>query len=109
MVIDRGAVDYKLFGDWTEDGVYFVTRLKDKASYRVVKRLRVPENRHILKDQIIRFTGFYAERDCPYLLRKIEAWDRKKRTDHPFNQSSGVWSDYHLGNLQGQMANRNLF
>jgi hypothetical protein len=79
VVIDRGAVDYKLFGDWTEDGVYFVTRLKEKASYRVVKRLRVPENRHILKDQIIRFTGFYAQRDCPYLLRKIEVWDREKK------------------------------
>lgn len=84
VVIDRGAVDYKLFGDWTEEGVYFVTRLKEKASYRVVKRLRVPENRHILKDQIIRFTGFYAQRDCPYLLRRIEVWDREKKNSSSF-------------------------
>jgi hypothetical protein len=60
VVIDRGLVDYKLFGDWTAEGVYFVTRQKDDASYRVVKRLAVPENRNILKDEIIRLTGFYG-------------------------------------------------
>jgi len=58
--------------------VYFVTRLKDKADFRVVKELRVPANRHILKDEIIQFTGFYAQRDCPHLLRRIEVWDKEK-------------------------------
>jgi len=57
VVFDRGLVDYQLFGEWTEEGVYFVTRLKDNADYRVVKRLPVPENRNILKDEIIRLTG----------------------------------------------------
>ncbi len=58
VVFDRGLVDYKLFGDLTIEGVSFVTRLKDKADFRVVKRLQVPANRHILRDEIIRFTGF---------------------------------------------------
>jgi predicted glycosyl hydrolase (DUF1957 family) len=31
--------DYELFGRWSADGVYFVTRLKDNARYRVVKNL----------------------------------------------------------------------
>ncbi|HOP59812.1 MAG TPA: IS4 family transposase [Candidatus Saccharicenans sp.] len=79
LAFSRGAAEYKLFGDWTEDGVYFVTRLKEKTSYRVVKRLWMPGNHHILKDQIIRFTGFYAQRDCPYQLRRIEVWDREKK------------------------------
>jgi IS4 transposase len=78
IVIDRGLVDYKLFGDWTEDGVYFVTRLKENADCRVVKRLAVPENRNILKDEIIQLTGFYARKDCPYRLRRIEVFDTEK-------------------------------
>jgi len=78
VVIDRGGVDYKLFGTWTSEGVYFVTRQKGNAHYRVVKRVRVPENRNILKDEVIQFTGFYAHRHCPYLLRRIEVLDKEK-------------------------------
>jgi hypothetical protein len=78
MVIDRGGVDYKLFGTWTSEGVYFVTRQKGNAHYRVVKRSPVPANRNILKDEVIEFTGFYAHRDCPYLLRRIEVFDKEK-------------------------------
>jgi hypothetical protein len=35
--------------------VYFVTRLKDNAVYRVVKNLPVPENKNgsVIKDQVI--------------------------------------------------------
>ena len=44
----------------------------------MVKELRVPANRHILKDEIIQFTGFYAQRDCPHLLRRIEVWEKEK-------------------------------
>lgn len=77
VVFDRGLVDYKLFGDLTSEGVYFVTRLKDNADFRVVKRLPVPANRNILKDEIIEFTGFYARRDCPHWLRRIEVFDKE--------------------------------
>lgn len=78
MVIDRGGVDYKLFGTWTAEGVYFVTRQKKNAHYRVGKRFQVPANRNILKDEIIEFTGFYAHQDCTYLLRRIEVFDKEK-------------------------------
>src|SRR5450631_3560078 len=59
VVDDRGYNDYELFGRWTEEGVYFVTRLKDNAVYRVVKNLPVPQTKNggVLKDQLIRFTG----------------------------------------------------
>ncbi|MGQ9472412.1 MAG: transposase [Candidatus Aminicenantales bacterium] len=58
--------------------MYFVTRLKENATYRVVKRLAVPENRNILKDEIIRLTGFRAGKHCPYRLRRIEVLDKEK-------------------------------
>lgn len=78
IVIDRGLVDYKLFGAWTENGVYFVTRLKRNASYRVVEKQRVPQNRNILKDWIIELDGFYSREKCPHRLRMVEVWDRSK-------------------------------
>ena len=43
MVDDRGYNDYRLFGEWTEEQVYFVTRLKDNALYMVVEERPVPQ------------------------------------------------------------------
>jgi hypothetical protein len=75
VVDDRGYNDYDLFGRWTAQGVYFVTRMKDNAVYEVVGERRVPQNRHILKDELIELRGVKAIEKCPYPLRRIEAYD----------------------------------
>jgi hypothetical protein len=76
VVMDRGYIDYGLFGRWTGEGVYFVTRLKGNAEYQVEAERPVPANRNILRDQTIKLTGFYARRKCPHMLRRIEVWDK---------------------------------
>src|SRR5271166_4413286 len=57
VVVDRGYTDYALFGRWAQEGVYFVTRLKENAAYEVVVECEIPQNRNIVSDQIIRLTG----------------------------------------------------
>jgi hypothetical protein len=73
VVDDRGYNDYRLFAKWTEAGVFFVTRMKDNAQYKVIERRPVPQNRNILCDQIIELSGVGAQRKCPHRLRRIEA------------------------------------
>ena len=73
VVDDRGYNDYRLFAQWTDAGVYFVTRMKDNALFEVVEEREPPRNRGILKDQIIRLTGPGAKAKCPHLLRRVEA------------------------------------
>jgi hypothetical protein len=75
VVDDRGYNDYALFGQWTTQGIYFVTRMKDNALYEVVGGKEVPQNRHILKDELIELRGLGALNKCPYPLRRIEAYD----------------------------------
>lgn len=79
VAIDMGYTDYSLFGRWTKDGVFFVTRQKDNASYEVIEEREIPQNRNILKDEIIRLTGYYAKKECPYSLRRIEVWDEENK------------------------------
>jgi len=79
VAIDRGLVDYELFGDWTRNGGYFVTPLKSNADYNVVKNHPVPRNRNIVKDQLIRLHGFYSKDNCPYLLGLVEVWLEEKQ------------------------------
>jgi len=78
VVDDRGYNDYRLFGTWTSNGVYFVTRMKDNALYKVVETKVIPQNRNILKDEIILLTGVKAEEKCPYPLRRVEVYDSEK-------------------------------
>lgn len=78
VVYDRGYNDYLLFGNWTEEGIYFVTRLKDNAVFEVLEEKPIPMHRNILKDQVIRLTGLKAEERCPHLLRRVEVYDEGK-------------------------------
>ncbi len=79
VVDDRGYNDYALFGKWTAQGVYFVTRMKDNALYKVVGEKKVPQNRNILKDEQIEFKDPKAREKCPYPLRRIEFFDSVKK------------------------------
>ena len=81
VAMDRGYTDYKLFALWTENGVFFVTRLKDNAEYHVVKTMPVPQSRIIVSDQLIEFTGSQAKKNCPHQLRKVIVWDSKNQEE----------------------------
>jgi hypothetical protein len=75
VAVDRGYNDYTLFGKWTDRGVFFVTRLKDNAAYAVVESAMGPLPRNILADELIRFTGAQAVKDCPHVMRRVVVWD----------------------------------
>ena len=64
-----------------EEGVYFVTRLKDNATYAVAAEIQAPENRHIRSDQIVRFSSEQAQQDCPCLLRRVVVWDPEQQRE----------------------------
>lgn len=76
LAIDLGYIDYALYDRWTTDGVYFVTRQKENAAYRVVEERTVPRNRHIRADHVIELTGPQARQNCPGCLRRVEVWDK---------------------------------
>lgn len=86
VVDDRGYNDYELFGRWSEEQVYFVTRLKDNARYRVVKNLPLSEKpgSPILKDQRIRFTGVNAGHRCPHEMRLVTFYDQEQQRSFEF-------------------------
>ena len=79
VALDRGYTDYKLFARWTREGVFFITRQKKNADYKVMERKPVPENRNILRDEIITLQGSLAKKNYPDPLRRIEVWDEKKK------------------------------
>lgn len=74
VTFDRGYNNYAQFSEFCNNGVYFVTRLKDNADYKVIKR-RKTRTKKITSDQIIQFTGQTAKSKCSNELRRIRAID----------------------------------
>jgi len=71
VVVDRGYTDFGLFGRWTEEGIFFVTRQKENADYIVLQRRELPVNRNILADELIELTGLKSQAQCPHVLRRV--------------------------------------
>lgn len=84
VVVDRGYTDYQQFTEWTKQKVFFITRMKDHAAYRVIQRRSVPEHGNIRRDAEIVFTGFYSQEKCPIRLRRIVLWDAEKKCEVVF-------------------------
>jgi hypothetical protein len=78
VVVDRGYCDYELFGQWTQQGVWFVSRLKRNADYYVRKRRKVPPKSSIIADEVIELAGYYSHKKCPHLLRRVVIWDEEQ-------------------------------
>ena len=75
VVFDRGFTDFAWYASLMERGIYFVTRLKKNADYRVVERREVKPRKLIFSDQTIEFTGALSSQKCPHRLRRIRSRD----------------------------------
>lgn len=74
VTLDRGYNDFQQFGEWTEKGVYFVTRMKVNTKHYILRRRVPPHNKHILADQTIILTGARADK-CSHDLRLVRSID----------------------------------
>jgi len=75
LAIDRGYIDYEWFRELTGQGVYFVTRMKEKAVYTVQEDCEIPQNSNVVSDQIICFPRLAREGEEPVLFRRVEIRD----------------------------------
>lgn len=82
VVFDKAYNSYKLFAKWTEDRIWFVTRMKDNAVYEVVEIVSenaIPEGKFgVLKEEKVNLC--YKDKELvKLLLRRITYRDDKGR------------------------------
>ena len=77
LVFDRGYVDYQWYQRLTDSGVFFVTRLRHDAHYRVLEQCPIPRNRHILKDEIISLGSHHYRQAAQF--RRVEVWIEERQ------------------------------
>lgn len=71
VVIDKGYTDYGWYKLLTEKGVFFVTRQRTNAKYRIVERRKVNRDQGITSDQVIELTGLQFRDQALPRLRRI--------------------------------------
>jgi len=71
VAIDKGYNDYAWYKQLTDKGIFFVTRLKTNATYRIISRRPVLKSKGLSCDQTIEFTGIQTAKKCPVQLRRI--------------------------------------
>lgn len=82
LVFDRGYTDYNWFQRLTEEGVHFVTRLKDNATYIVVEQREV-EGDGVRADEIMVLEKQARLETAPF-LRRIRYWDEANQRELVF-------------------------
>jgi hypothetical protein len=86
VVIDKGYADYAWWQQLDEQSVYFVTRLREDAKYRVETEREIPElhQQRILSDQEITLLGYGQLGEQGLRLRRIEVWDEDRQEKFVF-------------------------
>lgn len=88
VVMDKGYNDYQQYLQWSRQGVYYITRMRDNALYAPIKPLELPVDDdqpiHIVADTIIHIP-VKAHTEVVHLQqRKIVAWDCDKNRGFVF-------------------------
>jgi len=81
VAVDRAYCDFGLFARWSEQGVYFVTRMKANIVYEVVEEYELPAGGKVLADQRIRLTSARGRRQYPVDLRRVVVWDAENERE----------------------------
>jgi hypothetical protein len=74
LAMDRGYVDYLWLDELEQQGVFFVTRLKDNAAFSVEEEFSGSDG-HIRSDCLIRLPGSGQSLNEARILRRIVVWD----------------------------------
>jgi hypothetical protein len=98
VVMDKGYADYGWWEKLNDDGVYFVTRLREDAKYRVDGEREIPPShaQRIQKDEDITLLGHGQMREAGLKLRRVQVLDEDKKetfvfvTNHPKLAASTV-------------------
>ena len=94
IVADRFYNDFSLLNIWDSKGVFFVIRHKDNIKFDSIKENELPDDRHeqILKDEIIKLTGYQSKKKYGKRLRRVAIWDEENQQTIELITNQMTWT-----------------
>ena len=78
LVFDKGYSDYTWHNQLINKGIFWVTRIRGNAKYRVLERRNVNQSAGITSDQTIEYTSHRSKNNNLRLVRRIGFYDKQR-------------------------------
>lgn len=77
VVMDKGYTDYIQYAQWTQQGIFYITRMKENAVYKSGEEFELPKNKDfsVLKDEKIILEYKMNNEKFHLEQRRIAYWD----------------------------------
>jgi len=109
VVFDRGYNCYRWHNTLTENGIFFVSRIRGNAKYRVLERHAVTGCSAITSDQTIEYTALRKDGDKLTPIRRIGYRDPETGKHYIFISNQFSWSAKTIADIYKQRWQVELF
>ena len=109
LVFDKGYNCYRWHNSLTEKGIYFVSRIRSNAQYRVLKRHAVDKSSGVTSDQTIEYTATRTDGDKLKPVRRIGYRDPETGKHYVFISNQFDWSAKTIADIYKQRWQVELF
>jgi hypothetical protein len=109
LVFDRGYNCYRWHNSLTEKGIFFVSRLRGNAQYRVLERRAVDTASAVTSDQTIEYTAQRKDGEPLKPIRRIGYRDPETGKHYVFISNQFRWSAQTIADIYKQRWQVELF
>ncbi|OGX32618.1 MAG: hypothetical protein A2787_07780 [Omnitrophica WOR_2 bacterium RIFCSPHIGHO2_01_FULL_48_9] len=108
-VFDRGYNSFDWYKSLDDKGVFFVTRQKSNAHYKIIERRDTSRFENISSEQTIELKGFYSRKKYPQRLRRIRSQDPETGKSIVLLTNNFIWSPKTIGRIYKERWQIELF
>lgn len=109
VVFDKGYSDYGWHNTLTDKGIFWVTRIRRNAKYRVLKRFQVDKTAGITSDQLIQYTSTRSQNKSLRAVRRVGYYDASTQKHYVFISNQLDWSASTIAQIYKQRWQVELF
>jgi putative transposase len=109
LVFDKGYADYSWHNQLTDHGIFWVTRIRGNAKYRVVERCEVNKSQGITSDQVIEYTSIRSSKNNLRAVRRVGYRDPETGKHYVFITNHFDWSAKTIADIYKQRWQVELF
>ena len=109
LVFDKGYNNYRWHKALTDKGIYWVTRIRGNARYKVLERKEHKNNPAITSDQVIKYSSKQRDGDKLYPVRRIGYRDPETGQRYVFITNHFNWSAQTIADIYKQRWQVELF